>query len=138
MKRSYVKPIMDVECFAPNIAIAASCNRLPAGTEYDYEAQTVDCVVTTSDTIFTAGTSGCDHEVDPNGSGTTYKFITYNGQLYFAWVGPSGGGGGGGDMKLLNNILKAGGISSVNAGNRKVWHAGPANAKLTQLYSHSY
>lgn len=135
MKRNYTKPVMDVERFVPNVAVA-SCDRLPAGEEYTYEPQTVACVVTSSDTIFTVGTSGCLHEVDPNSSSTTYKFITYNSQLYFAWVGPSGGGGG--DMTLLQNILKEGGIANVSAGKGKVWHAGPANATLTQLYSHSY
>ena len=138
---------MDIELFTPNVAVAA-CNRLPAGTTYTYSAQTVNCVVTTSDTIFTAGTSGCTHEVDPNGS-DTYRFITYNNQLYFAWIGPNGsassgskkGGSGSGEdsnMSLLKSILKAGGIGSVQVGGSQVWHAGPANATLTQLYSHSF
>lgn len=135
MKMKYEKPRMDVETFTLNAAVA-SCNRLPAGTEYTYEPQTVDCVVTTSDVIFTAGTVGCVHQVDPNGGDNTYRFITYEGQLYFAWVGPSGSGGG--NMDLLQKILRAGGIRDYNVGRNKVWHAGPATKTLTQLYSHSF
>lgn len=135
MERRYTKPVMDVERFMPNVAVA-SCDRLPAGTEYTYEPQTVDCVVTSSDVIFTAGTVGCVHQVDPNGAGLDYQFITYEGQLYFAWIGPSGGGGG--NMEQLQRILRAGGIRDYNAGGGKVWHAGPATKTLTQLYSHSF
>lgn len=134
MKRRYIKPVMDVERFMPNVAVA-SCDRLPAGTEYTYEPQTVDCVVTTSDVIFTVGTAGCVHQVDPNGGDSRYRFITYNGQLYFAWVGPSGGGG---NMDLLKDILRAGSIYNINVGGNEVWHAGPATKTLTQLYSHSF
>lgn len=137
MKMKYEKPRMDVEAFTLNAAVA-SCNRLPGATEYTYEPQTVKCVVTTQDVIFTAGTTGCDHQVDPNGGSDTYRFITYDGQLYFAWVGPSGGGGNNGNMQLLQKILNAGGIRDYNAGRGKVWHAGPANATLTQLYTHSF
>lgn len=131
----YVKPDLYVEEFELNTNIAA-CNRLPTGN-YEYKATEIDCVVTTSDVIFTATTNGCDHDVDPNNSGSGYMWVTYNDTLYFCWTSNLSSGGGG-DMDLLKDILAAGGVSDVMVGDGYVWHAGPATDYMKQLWSHSY
>lgn len=130
----YVKPDLYMEEFELNTNVAA-CTRLEAGQEL--KAIEVECVASKSDVIFTEDTNGCVHDVvlDENGSG--YRWITYNGDLYFAWISSESDQAGQNTLSELNKILKAGGIDSWNAGNGKVWHAGPADNYLEQLYSHS-
>lgn len=132
----YVKPDLYVEEFELNTNIAA-CNRLPT-EDYEYKATLIECVASKSDMIFTVDTSGCDHDVVPNNAGNGYMWVTYRNQLYFCWISKERDSANQSSLNTLNNILRAGGVNNWDAGNGYVWHAGPANDYMTQLWSHSY
>lgn len=136
--KPYTKPVLLAEVFTVNEAVSA-CDRLPTD-DYEYKATTVECLATTSDKIFTEGTSGCDHVVDPKKNGQDYMFINYTDNdnrpgsgLYFAWLA----GGKGNPTSELKEVMRSVGITDLSPSNGIVWHCGPVSDYLKQIYSHS-
>lgn len=142
--KAYNKPEFYVAEFRMNDVVAV-CDRLPTD-DYEYKWTEVNCLKTNSDKIFTVGTTGCEHEVDPNANGSDYAWYNDTKEsntsdipdgLYFGWVGPMGSGGGSsGSSKLFDRLLKIF-QKMLSPGRGQVIHIGPANDYLTQLYSHS-
>lgn len=135
--KSYIRPAFFAEKFTMNEAVS-TCGRLPTG-DYVYKSTTVECLAQSSDTIFTQGTNGCSHVVDPNASGSDYMFINYNDSdnhpgdgLYFAWRGPVSGSA----TSELKEVMRSVGITKLTNGHTG-WHCGPVNDYLVQIYSHS-
>ena len=62
MRRAYEKPVMTVERFLANVAVAA-CNREWDGTTTtDWEAQPISCYRSgNTEMIFSSSTSGCEN-----------------------------------------------------------------------------
>ncbi len=142
--KAYNKPEFYVAEFRMNDVVAV-CTALEEGVAY--KATEVKCLKTSSDMIFTAGTSGCDHAVNPKEDGTGYAWYddTTEGNdipdgLYFGWVGFAGQSsqdGSNSANETLFEKLKDIFEDLLTPSKKQVIHIGPANNYLTQLYSHS-
>lgn len=130
--KKYQKPLIEIETFMPNVAVATSCHSTIEGTTTTYPAQTVNCVIEGQETIFQSGTSGCKSVVSLSTTGS-YDFITYNNQLYFCWKGSPTSNPDSEKTDLLDKIMQQGGYESGRG-----WHAGPATTVLQNLYTASY
>lgn len=128
MKRAYAKPVMSVERFLANVAVAA-CNREWSGeVETSWPSQAITCSRSgsTTDYIFASGTSGCEFEPCHMiyVSGGTYSV----GELNRLGLGISGNG---------NSVtVPSGGGYVLCWGNGN--HYGPATPKIVELMTSSY
>lgn len=109
MKRTYTAPDMQVERFMANAAVAAGCTRVEDPSTY--KPVTVNCLISSSETIFSTGTSGCHVAVDTTSSGG-WTIITYtDGHDYFVWKNGSGGSILGGNV---DGVYDCGGVTGRN------------------------
>ncbi len=99
--KAYTKPSMTVERFLANVAVAAC----PSTTEYN--PVTINCLATGSDTVFTAGTSGCEVALDAaGGAGVSYCiFVDNQGYAWFIW--PKDGSGGFSNSDAVPSVIQS-------------------------------
>lgn len=131
MRRAYEKPVMTVERFLANVAVA-SCT--PSTT---IKPVHVDCLIKSGDVDGVFYSGGCDYVASDS------NLITLNGHQYLYWYGSSSGtpevGGTKTDgtyygQKLMTELKNAG-ISQNGAGG--VLHAGLATAEVLSVINSS-
>lgn len=123
MKRTYAKPVMTVERFLANVAVAAC--------EPYKEAQpvTVTCL-----------RGGQTHNIFYDACGddnfnklSNVQIVEYQGQKYFIWLeDPRYNTGTDNNNDLLNAVCEAGGIDNSNA-----YHGGAFNDEIETIVNHS-
>ena len=131
--REYKKPEMMIERFQANVAVASGCTRVKTEDITYWPKQTVDCVISGSETVFTESR-------DCSTSGV--QTVTYNGTLYIIWKAGFNGNVSG-SLDDLYPILNAANISydsygKVKGSNSLYWHAGPASSATKPGYGFSY
>ncbi len=123
--RTYVTPDFSVTKFRLNQNVALCTD------ETFYNAVTVDCVVTSWETLWAGTNTDCNYDPEDGTSRTT----VYEGQEYFIWIGKAGikvaGNNHGNDLSLLKAILATAGIYSEQAGDGLVYHAAPYTAEIS-------
>ena len=131
MRRAYEKPVMTVERFLANVAVAA-CE--PSKT---YNPVHVDYLIKSGDLDRVFYSGGCDYVASSS------NLVTLNGHQYLYWYGPSNGqpGTGGTEsdgtyygQKLMDELIKAG-VSQNGSGG--VLHAGLASTEVLSVINHS-
>ena len=133
MKREYRKPVMAVEVFQAEAAVA-DCSRVIVTDESTYyPSQTVQCVISGSESVFNS-TSGC--------SSSGVQFVWYNGQYYAIWKDQLNGTVSG-DLNDLYPILDAAGVnygqygSAGTSSSSGSGHGGHGSGSSTTLYWHA-
>lgn len=143
MRRAYEKPVMTVERFLANVAVAA-CERVWSGevsTSWPKQPITCNRLDSTTDYIFASGTAGCDYQpchMVYIAEGGTYT-PAYLNTLGLSIQGVSSGSGSGG-----HGGSSSGGSVTVPAGGGYVlcWangnHYGPAAPEIVKLMTSSF
>lgn len=131
MRRAYEKPVMTVERFLANVAVAA-CE-----PSEEYDAVHVDCLIKSGDVDGVFYSGGCDYVASSS------NLVTLNGHQYLYWYGASKGkpesGGENGDgtyygQRLMDELINAG-ISQNGSGG--VLHAGLTSTEVLSVINHS-
>ncbi len=122
--REYKKPVMKVERFTPNNAVAA-CGVTDTTT---YDQQLITCIIDGSEYVFY---SGCANNV------TSGYLTSYNGNTYFLWYdGKVGTKPDDDDVATLEAIKSAAGATSAIG--QSGWHAGIATGTISSIWNSSH
>ena len=151
MKRTYAKPVMSVERFLANMAVAAC----PVSTTVN--PVTVNCLATSNEMIFSTGAtgSGCNVNLDTSSNaGSTYCIYKDKSGIYwFIWPYRGGGfngmsdavpsiiptyNGQGGMNKLTSVQTEACNAGYLNSQSKTGYHIAPLTSDIVSAVNSSY
>lgn len=141
MRRAYEKPVMTVERFLANVAVAA-CEREWSGqvsTSWPKQPITCNRMDSTTDYIFASGTDGCKYQpchmiyIEKGGTYTSAQLNDLG--LFIQGVSSGNGGHGGSSGGGSVTVPEGGGyVLCWEDGN----HYGPATPEIVKLMTSSF